>query len=113
MSRKRDVTVGKYYVNNKRKVAREVLGANDMTVKFNTYHMDTGNSCGSSSESTRPEFIRWADREATSSEMASLQSQEMEAQFRAPHSPNWEEPEQGMAIDPEALLLMQKNMINR
>jgi len=89
------------------------MGTHDKTVIFHTYHLDTGYSCGSPSECTRQEFIRWADREATPAEMASLQSQEMEAQIRAPQSRNWEELEQGMAIDPEAVLLMQKNMTNR
>ena len=82
MLRKQVIIVGKYYVNKSRKVAREVLGADDQTVKFMTYHLDTRNSCGSTSECTRLDFMNWADR---------VQSQEMEAQFRAPQFPNRDE----------------------
>lgn len=91
MLRKQVIIVGKYYVNKSRKVAREVLGADDQTVKFMTYHLDTRNSCGSTSECTRLDFMNWADREATPAEIASVQSQEMEAQFRAPQFPNRDE----------------------
>jgi len=86
MLRNRSITAGKCYVNNTRKVAREVLTASDQTIKFNTYHLDTGNSCGSPSECTKPDFIRWADREASPAEMTSLKNQEVDAQFRAPQS---------------------------
>jgi hypothetical protein len=88
MLRKQAIIVGKYYVNNSRKVAREVLGADDKTVRFITHHLDTGNSCGSASECTRQDFIHWANREATSAEIASVQAQEMEAHFRAPQVPD-------------------------
>lgn len=91
MLRKRAIIVGKYYVNKSHKVAREVLGADDQTVKFMTHHLDTRNSCGSASECTRQDFMNWADREATPTEIASVQFQEMEAQFRAPQFPNRDE----------------------
>jgi CheY-like chemotaxis protein len=45
MLRKQAVTVGKWYVNNKRNVARAVLGADEKTVQFNTHHLNSGNSC--------------------------------------------------------------------
>jgi len=89
-------------VNNERKVARKVLGVDHKTVKFHTYHLDTGNSCGTSSESTIQDFKRWADREASPAEIAGLQYQELEARFHAPQFPNWEELEHSMAIDPAA-----------
>ena len=73
MSRRQDVTVGKWYVNNKRNVARAVLGADEKTVQFNTHHLNSGNSCGSPSECTRLEFVRWVDREASPSETISQQ----------------------------------------
>jgi CheY-like chemotaxis protein len=73
MSRRQDVTVGKWYVNNTRNVARAVLGADEKTVQFNTHHLNSGNSCGSPSECTRLEFVRWADREAWPSETISQQ----------------------------------------
>src|SRR5260221_4981735 len=45
MLRRQDVTVGKWYVNNKRNVARAVLGADEKTVQFNTHHLNSSNSC--------------------------------------------------------------------
>ena len=45
MLRKQSVTVGKWYVNNKRNVARAVPGADEKTVQFNTHHLNSGNSC--------------------------------------------------------------------
>mgnify|MGYP003525105199 FL=1 len=105
MLRRQDVTVGKWYVNNKRNVARAVLRADEKTVQFNTHHLDSGNSCDSSSECTRQEFVRWADREASPSETASLQNQKMEALLRGTHSPYWEALEYGTVIDPGAVVL--------
>ena len=83
MLRKRDVIAGKFYVNNERRIAREVLQTSRETVTFNTYHLDTGNSCGSPSECTVQDFVRWANSEASPTEIAFLQYQDMEAQFRA------------------------------
>jgi len=99
MLRSRDVTVSKYYVNNSRKIAREVVEMDDKIVTFNTHHLDTGNSCPSPSQCTKRDFIRWADHEATPSELASLQTRQMEALLYAPQLPNPEE-QQGIAIDP-------------
>jgi hypothetical protein len=75
MLRKRDVIVGKFYVNKNRRIAREVLQTSGQTVTFNTYHLDTRNSCGSPSECLAEDFVRWANREASPSELAFLQSQ--------------------------------------
>lgn len=83
MLRKRDVIVGKFYVNNERRIAREVLRTNSRTITFNTYHLDTGYSCGSPSECTVESFVRWASSEASSSELAFLQHRVMEAQLYA------------------------------
>jgi len=99
------IMVGKWYVNNKRKVARAVLKADEKIIQFNTHHLDSGNSCDSSSECTRQEFARWADREASPAETASLQNQKMEALLRGTHSPNWDASEYGAAIDPGAVVL--------
>ncbi len=90
MLRKQDLSAGKCYVNYGSKVARAVLAANDNIVTFITYHLDTGNSCGSASECTKSDFIRWADHEATPTELAKLQSHEAEALFREPQAPNRE-----------------------
>ena len=81
MLRKRDVIVGKFYVNNERRIAREVLETSRQTIKFNTYHLDTGNSCGSSSECPAEDFVRWATREASPAELAFLHFQGKQAQF--------------------------------
>ena len=105
MLRRQIITVGKWYVNNKRRVARAVLEANAKTVKFNTHHLNSGNSCGSFSECTRQEFARWADREASPAETASLKNQKVEAEFRAPQSAHWEALEYGTGIDPAAVVL--------
>ena len=102
---KQAITVGKWYVNNTRRVARAVLEADTKIVQFNTHHLDSGNSCDSSNECTREEFARWADREASPTETASLQNQKMEALLRAPYSPNWEALEYGSEIDPGAVVL--------
>ena len=75
MLRKRDVIVGKFYVNNERRIAREVLRTSRQTITFNTYHLDTGNSCGWPSECLVQDFIRWANGEASPTELALLQYQ--------------------------------------
>ena len=87
MLRKQDITVGKFYVNNGRRVAREVLLVDGRTVLFNTYHLDTGNSCGSPSECTMQDFTHWANHEASPSEIAIARHTEMETEdllFNAP-----------------------------
>jgi len=71
MLRRQTITVGKWYVNNRRNVARAVVRADEDTVQFNTHHLNSGNSCGSPSECTRLDFVRWADREASPSETIS------------------------------------------
>lgn len=78
MLRKRDVQVGRFYVNNGRMIAREVVQTNRQTIFFNTYHLDTGNSCGSPSLCTIQEFTHWAECEASPAEIAHLQYQGME-----------------------------------
>ncbi len=100
MLRNRIITPGKCYVNNRRKVAREVLSADSQTTRFYTYHLDTGNSCGSPSECTRQDFIQWADREASPAELASLQFMAQDAQFRAPQLPSAEQLEDVELIPP-------------
>lgn len=71
---KRDVIVGKFYVNNGRRIAREVLRTSEKIITFNNYHLDTGNSCGSPSECTVQDFVRWASDEASPAELAFLQN---------------------------------------
>jgi len=100
MLRKKDLSVGKCYVNYGRKVARAILVVSDQIVTFITYHLDTGNSCGSASECTSTDFIRWADHEATPAEIAKLESQKMEVLTHAPQSPNQAKLKYSKAIDP-------------
>ena len=88
MLRKRDIVAGKFYVNNGGGVAREVLRTSDQIITFNTYHLDTGNSCGSPSECTRQDFTHWADHEASPAEIASAQYQDMDARSHTPQSFN-------------------------
>ena len=81
MLRKRDVIVGKFYVNSERRIAREVLQTSRQTVTFNTYHLDTGNSCGSPSECLIEDFIRWANCEVSTTQLTFLQRQSREAEY--------------------------------
>jgi hypothetical protein len=81
MLRKQDVLAGKFYVNRERRIAREVLRTNQHTVLFNTYHLNTGNSCGCPSECLVEDFVRWADREVSPAELAFLQYQSMDADY--------------------------------
>ena len=81
MLRKQDVIAGKFYVNRERRIAREVLRTNQQTVLFNTYHLNTGNSCGYPSECLIEDFVRWADREVSPAELAFLQYPSMDADY--------------------------------
>jgi hypothetical protein len=82
MLRKRDVIAGKFYVNQERRIAREVLRTSQQTVTFNTYHLDTGNSCGSPSECLVEDFVRWANCEVSPRELVFLQRQSMAAEYQ-------------------------------
>lgn len=79
MLRKQDVIVGKFYVNNGRRIAREILRTSEKTITFNNYHLDTGNSCGSPCECTVQDFVHWASDEASSAELAFLQNRGIDA----------------------------------
>ena len=78
MLQRRSIIAGKCYVNNTRTIAREVLGTSDQTVIFHTYHLNSGNSCGSPSECMKQDFIRWADHEADSVELTKLKTRKMD-----------------------------------
>jgi hypothetical protein len=79
MLQMQDVIVGKFYVDQGRRIAREVLQAGEKIITFNNYHLDTGNSCGSPSECTIRDFMRWANDEASPAELAFLQVHHMDA----------------------------------
>ena len=71
------ITSGKYYVNQARDIAREVVEAHDNVVLFITYHLNTGRSSGTPSECVKQHFTHWADHEATLAEMSNIQHQKM------------------------------------
>lgn len=79
-----NVVVGNYYVDSKRRIARQVLKIADGTITFNTYHLDNGNSTGYPSICLKTDFINWADHEATPKEVTTLQQNEMEARLHSP-----------------------------
>jgi hypothetical protein len=83
MLTRRAVEVGRYYVNEERQRAREVLLVDHQTVHFNTYDLETGNLYGTPSrQCTRDEIIHWADREATVAETGSLHREEFDSLYR-------------------------------
>jgi|WetSurMetagenome_2_1015567.scaffolds.fasta_scaffold1529844_1 hypothetical protein len=83
MLQKKDVIVGKFYVNHGRRIAREVLQTSGKIITFNNYHLDTGNSCGSPSECTVQDFMRWAIDEASPAELSFLQDRPSDPQSYA------------------------------
>ena len=72
MLQSQKVSTGKYYVNNGRNIAREVLEIKDDAVIFITYHLDTGTSAGIPSRCMKQHFAHWVDHEATQTEIANL-----------------------------------------
>ena len=84
MLRNQDVIVGKFYVDQGRRIAREVLQTSKKIITFNNYHLDTGNSCGSPSECTVQDFMRWANDEASPAELAFFQDRQIDRQSYAP-----------------------------
>ncbi len=72
MLQKQDLIAGKFYVDQGRRIALEVLRAGEKIILFNNYHLDTGNSCGSPCECTVQDFVRRACDEASKSELAFL-----------------------------------------
>jgi len=67
-----NVTTGKYYVNQARDIAREVVETHDNVILFITYHLDTGRSNGTASECLKQQFIHWVDHEASLAEISSI-----------------------------------------
>jgi hypothetical protein len=104
---RRELTVGKGYVNEEMWLVREVIEVGRKTVKYNTYHLSTGQLCGASHECNKNRFIHWADREATEEEIENLQHAEVDALYILdPASYTWE-PER------RAEQTLFHNMINR
>ena len=68
------LVAGKYYIDRTRQTAREVIGIDDQSINFISYHLDTGKSDGKLYQTLRRDFLRWADHAASSSEVADLHS---------------------------------------
>jgi hypothetical protein len=110
---RREITLGKCYINEKRDTAREVLRVDHRKVRYNTYDLATGKLCGSPHECRTSEFVHWASREATEEETFHLLYEEMEALFRRDERSSRQQGlESGMAIE-TAAMMMRNNLINR
>ena len=73
-----DVSTGKYYVNQSRDIAREIVETHENVVLFITYHLNTGRSSGIPSECIKQHFAHWVDHEATLAELSNIQQQKMD-----------------------------------
>ena len=67
-----NVTAGKYYINQTRDIAREVVETHDNVILFITHHLNTGRSNGTPSECMKKHFVHWADHEATRAEISNI-----------------------------------------
>jgi hypothetical protein len=72
-----NVITGKYYVNQARDIAREVVETHENVVIFITFHPDTGRSSGTTSECIKQHFTHGADHEATLAEMSNIRQHKM------------------------------------
>ncbi len=83
MLARRQIQVGKCYVNENNRSAREIVSMDRQTVVYSHYDLDSGRLCGSPNQScNRSEILHWADREATRREAGSLKRHERESLFR-------------------------------
>jgi|GEM_PF-5607504 len=74
MIAKHEITVGKCYINEKKGMAREVVEEVDRhKVKFNTFDLATGQLVPKPFQICfKSQIANWADREATSDEIAMI-----------------------------------------
>ena len=107
---RRELNVGKSYVNENEGIAREVVELDRTTVKYKTYLLGTGKTYGASRVCEKKAFIRWADREATHGETSNLQHHEVDALYEA-HNPIHEN-EPGLPLE-QMQLMARRGMINR
>lgn len=85
---RQDISVRKYYVNERMRQVREVTGMDHQTVSYNLFDLQTGSLCGSLNKyCQKNQFIRWVDREATSDEVQMLQHGEAETLFDISNPP--------------------------
>ncbi|NJC94729.1 MAG: hypothetical protein C3F07_14510 [Anaerolineales bacterium] len=93
MLNRRDVSVGKYYVNDRDHTVREVITVmHHNKVVYNAYDLRSGNLLRAPAQIChKARMIRWADREARPEEVAKLKRDEATAVF--------EHGEQGFKIE--------------
>ena len=105
---RRELIVGKSYINENEGTACEVVELSRMIVKYKTYDLSTGKLCGASRVSMKRNFIHWADREATQEETTYLQLHEADALYKNDDPAFKQDP------DPSAenILLMARNEMN-
>jgi len=78
---RRELNVGKSYVNENEWIVREVVGIGRMNVKYKAYDLNTGKFHGSPRVCQKKTFIHWADREATHEETKNLHHDEAHALY--------------------------------
>jgi hypothetical protein len=105
---RRELNVGRSYVNEKDWMALEVVELGRTIVKYKTYDLTTGKLCGASRACTKKAFIKWADREATSEETAYLQLHEADALYKNPEPVIRQDPD----LSAEQIMLMTRNEMN-
>ncbi len=83
MLKRREILVGKCYVNEGRRAARQVVEAVDrFRVKYNEHDLATGRLLRAPHRVCRKrELVHWANREATSEEATRLDRDEIEQVF--------------------------------
>ncbi len=93
MLKRREVIVGRYYVNESEQVARAIVEeAGRRSIKYTAYDLTTGRPIGAPNRvCPKAEIVRWADREALDAEVAGLRRREAEGPFAA---------EEGILLDP-------------
>ncbi len=68
------VTVGSFWVNEKKHLVREITGQTwDGNVHWRSYWLDDGRPTGDSLMCSVAQIIHWSDREATAEEAARMQ----------------------------------------
>ena len=103
---RRELIVGKSYINEEQWMLREVVAVGRTTVTYITFRLNTGELCGSTREDTKRRFILWADREATPDEMALLQHQEVDALYQTDDHHPVKQP----ALSPEQIRMLSRKV---
>lgn len=90
MLTRREVAVGKFYINDNKQAVREVVEVIDRRwVKFNAYSLTSGRlTRGPHQMCAHDQMIHWADREATPEECATLEHEQANEIFVSADSEN-------------------------